>query len=168
MVSAENKHVTQKRWVTLIRFAALVFLAVGFLVWLNYGWILSIERQMGAFAHHTLGDDLERQSRKLSGSHSTDCGRVGNRGDATTANECALRAFRTGKPFRVRYDLHGFDSDASVGLVYTPEGKLYSLSFDGDPSGQGGTSWSRQRVGKTACSEPFQMRINRDGHLSCK
>ena len=145
-----------------------MFLFVGFLAWYNYGWILSIERQMGAFALHTLGDDLERQSRKLSGSHAIDCGRVPYRGNPTAANECAFKSFREGKPFRVRYDERGFDSDISVGLAYTPEGKLYSLSFDGDPSeGRGGTSWSRQRVGKLVCPSPFQMHIDREGRLNC-
>jgi len=122
-----------------------------------------------AFALHALGDDWERQSRKLSGPRAADCGRVGVRGSPTAATECALKAFREGKPFRVRYDLPGIDSDISAGLVYTPEGKLYRLNFDGDPSGgQGGTSWSRQRVGKAACPLPFQIYIDRDSHLNCK
>ncbi|MGA3056219.1 MAG: hypothetical protein ABSD63_18585 [Candidatus Korobacteraceae bacterium] len=67
----------------------------------------------------------------------------------------------------MRYDLQGIDSDVSAGLVYTPEGKLYGLVFDGDPSGQGGTSWSRQRVEKMACPLPAQMYVNANGRLNC-
>jgi hypothetical protein len=67
---------------------------------------------------------------------------------AAVATKCALKAFGEKQPFRVRYDLRGIDSDVSAGLVYTPEGKLYGLTFDGDPQGQRGTSWSRQRAEK--------------------
>ena len=111
---------------------------------------------MGAFAVRSLGDAWERQSQSLSGPHATDCGRVGIRGNPKAATECALRSFREGKPFRVRYDLQGIDSDVSAGLVYTPDGKLYGLVFDGDPAGQGGTSWSRQSVERFTCHVPLQ------------
>lgn len=67
----------------------------------------------------------------------------------------------------MRYDLQGFDSDVSAGLVYTPEGKLYGLEFDGDPFGQGGTSWSRQRAEKTLCPLPIHLYINSNGRLNC-
>jgi hypothetical protein len=63
--------------------------------------------------------------------------------------------------------LQGIDSDVSAGLVYTPEGKLYGLVFDGDPLGQGGTSWSRQRVEKVLCPSPFQLYTNPNGRLNC-
>jgi len=169
VATPENKPLGHKRSFTVFRSAVFVFLAVGFLVWYNCGWILQREKQAEAFALHTFGDAWERQSRKLSGPHAIDCGHVSYRGNLTGANECALKAFGQRKPFRVRYDLRGLDSDISVGLVYTPDGKLYRLDFDGDPiRGQGGTSWSRQRVGKTACPLPLQMYINRDGYLNCK
>ena len=168
MVAAENTPVRQKQSFKIFRYAVAASLTVGILVWLNYGWIESSARQVGNFALHTSGDALDRQSRKLSGPRATDCGRVGDRENRTVANECALKAFREGKPFRVRYDLRGFDSAISEGLVYTPEGKLYTLFFDGDPSGRGGTSWSRQRLGQVTCPLPFQINIDRDGHLNCK
>lgn len=146
-------------------------LILGFLIWLNYGWILwnmpAWEGRFGAFALHTFGDAWESQSQKISGPHAINCGRVGVRGNPKVATECALKAFREGKPFRVRYDLQGIDSNVSAGLVYSPEGKLYGLVFDGDPAGQGGTSWSRQRVERVACPVPFQMYVNPNGRLNC-
>ena len=149
---------------------AVVFI-LGFFVWLNYGWILwntpVWERRVGVPAVRTSGDAWESQSLKLGGPHAIDCGRVRVRGNPKAANECAVKAFREGSPFRVRYDLQGIDSDVSAGLVYTPEGGLYGLVFDGDPSGQGGTSWSRQRVEKVACPLPFQMHMNPNGRLNC-
>jgi hypothetical protein len=91
--------------------SAVVALILGFFVWWNYGWILwnmpAWERRLGAFALHTFGDAWESQSRKLSGPHAANCGRVGVGGNPKAAAECALKAFREGKPFRVRYDLQG-------------------------------------------------------------
>ncbi len=143
---------------------------VGF-VWLNYGWILwnmpTWKHRLEAVAVRTLGDDFDRQSSALSGSAATDCGRVGIHGNPSPASECALKAFQAGKPFRVRFDLQGIDSNVSAGLVYTPEGKLYGLSFDGDPQGQGGTSWSRQRTEKSLCPVPHQLYLNPNGRLNC-
>jgi hypothetical protein len=144
---------------------------IGFLVWLNYGWLVwnmpLWRSRVEVVAIHTLGDAWEQQSRRLSGSRAIDCGRVRVRGNPKAATECALKAFHEGKPFRVRYDLQGIDSDVSAGLVYTPDGKLYGLAFDGDPYGHGGTSWSRQRADKVPCPLPFQMYINPNGRLNC-
>jgi len=145
-------------------------LLIGF-AWMNYGWILwnmpAWKHRLEVLALRTCGDDFERQSRALSGSTAEDCGRVRVRRNPASASECALRAFQEGRPFRVRYDLQGIDSDVSAGLVYTPEGKLYAFTFDGDPYGQGGTSWSRQRTEKTLCPAPFQIYVNPNGRLDC-
>jgi hypothetical protein len=44
---------------------------------------------------------------------------------------------------------------------------LYGLVFDGDPLGQGGMSWARQRVEKVLCPSPFQLYTNPNGRLNC-
>lgn len=143
----------------------------GFIVWLNYGQILwdLQARQNGraASALDTLGDAWEIQSRTLSGPYAINCGRVPIGGSSTTATDCALKAFHEGRPFRVRYDLMGIDSSISAGLVFTPGGVLYGLTFDGDPMGGGGTSWSRQRAAKQACPLPYQVYTTPTGRLNC-
>jgi hypothetical protein len=149
----------------------VVIAVVGFVIWLNYAWILwnlpTWKRQIEGFALVRFGDAWDKQSRQLGGPHATDCGRVKVHGDPTAVSACGLSAFHRGKPFRVRYDLRGIDSNVSAGLVYTPEGKLYGLEFDGDPMGQGGTSWSRQRAEKVLCPLPFHLYTNPNGRLNC-
>jgi hypothetical protein len=146
-------------------------LALAFVGWFNYGWLVwnlpPWQRRLEAAALRTFGDAWDRQSRRLSGTHATNCGRVRVRGDPRTATECALQAFRAGRPFRLRYDLQGIDSAVSAGLVYTPDHHMYRLVFDGAPSGQGGISWSRQHVEEEACPEPYQLQVNANGRLNC-
>jgi hypothetical protein len=144
---------------------------IGFIGWLNYGWILwntpAWTRRVEASALRSFGDAWERQSRKLGGPHAVDCGRVRIRSSPDSATQCALNAFHNGKPFRVRYDLQGIDSNVSAGLVYTPEGKMYGLTFDGDPYGQGGTSRSRQRTSQVTCPVPLHLFLNPNCRLNC-
>jgi len=170
-VLASDKQPLKRRGFYIAIGSLAAVLTIGFLVWLNYGWLLwnlPVWRSwVEAAALRTFGDAWERQSRKLSGDHAVDCGRVRVHRSAEAATECALKAFHAGKPFRVRYDLQGYDSDVSAGLVYTPEGKLYGLVFDGDPYGQGGTSWSRQRTEKVPCPVPPQLYVNPNGRLNC-
>ena len=151
--------------------SVLVIVVIGFVIWLNYGWILwnlpTLKRQVEGLALLRFRDAWEKRSRQLGGPRETDCGRVRVRGDPTAASACGLNAFGQGKPFRVRYDLQGIDSNVSAGLVYTPEGRLYGLVFDGDPMGHGGTSWSRQRVEEIRCPFPFHLYTNPNGRLNC-
>ena len=160
----------RRRWLKLAVISVAGF-ACAFLVWFNYAWTLwnvpAWRHRLEGVALSTFGDTWERQSRTLIGSHATDCGRVGILSDPTTATECALKAFRARKPFRVRYDLQGIDSAVSAGLVFTPSHTLYALVFDGDPMGGGGTSWSRQRVEKEPCPQPYQLHVNSEGRLNC-
>jgi hypothetical protein len=141
------------------RLASIVVVAViGFVIWLNYGWILwslpTSKHRVEAVALLRSDDAWEKQSRQLAGPHSTDCGRVRVHESPKAASACGLNAFHQHKPFRVCYDVQGIDSDVSAGLVYTPEGKLYGLVFDGDFMGQGGTSSSRQRAEKVYALRP--------------
>lgn len=158
-------------WYPAIGSIVAVAIIIGALVWLNYGWLLwnlpSWKGKVGALALHKFGDAWETEGRRLSGRHAIDCGRVTIHDVAAAATKCALKAFREKQPFRVRYDLRGIDSDVSAGLVYTPEGKLYGFTFDGDPLGQGGTSWSRQRAEKILCPIPFQLYVNPNGRANC-
>jgi hypothetical protein len=113
------------------------------------------------------GDRMEQESGLLMGNQGIDCGRVKVRGNPKSATECALKAQAAGKPFRVRYDIMGIDSAVAGGIVRTPAGQLYALSFDGDPAGQGGTSDSRQVLGKSQCPQPVHLWVNPNGRINC-
>jgi hypothetical protein len=112
-------------------------------------------------------DLMERRSEELSGMGSTDCGTVGIRENPQRATKCALRVFSEGKPFHVRYDLMGIDSDVAEGIVGSAGGQVYELDFDGDPAGHEGTSRARQWVGVRNCPTPVHLWVNSDGRLEC-
>jgi hypothetical protein len=112
-------------------------------------------------------DAMEEGSRKLVGTNAVDCGRVTLGKDPKTATDCALGAFKADKAFRVPYDLRGIDSSVASGLVRTPDGKLYAMSFDGDPMGGGGISPTRQRFTTAVCPQPVSLRVTEDGLLNC-
>lgn len=114
-----------------------------------------------------LSDAMETGSRKLIGLEATDCGRVQISQSPELANDCALAAFKSGKSFRVRYDLRGIDSVVSEGLLRASDGKIYKMTFDGDPMGGGGISPTRQRFLTIPCPEPVKMRLTEDRHLDC-
>ena len=101
------------------------------------------------------------------GRYGIDCGRVEVRGDPKEATACALKAQAEGRPFRVRYDILGYDSAVAGGIVRTPTGQLYALSFDSDPMGRPGTSFSRQVVSETPCPQPIHLWVNPKGRINC-
>lgn len=114
-----------------------------------------------------LGDSMSWRSRWLMGWHGIDCGRVKINGDPQIATDCALKAHREGRPFRVRYDIMGYDSAVAGGIVRTPSGELYALSFDGNPAGSGGTSLLRQHTSKSPCPQPYHLWVNPKGRINC-
>ena len=146
----------RKRLLILTAVAVVLFLVLG-----------AVNNLPSTLLVPAVGDCMEWQSRRLMGRHGIDCGRVRVRSDPKAATDCALNAQAQGKPFRVRYDILGFDSAVAGGIVRTPSGQLYGLSFDGDPSGQGGTSLFRQRVDKTPCPQPIHLWVNPKGRINC-
>lgn len=114
-----------------------------------------------------VGDSMDWSSRSLAGRHAVDCGRVEVNGDPTTATRCALQADGEGKPFRVVYNIMGFDSPVAGGIVKTPGGEFFGLGFDGDPGGGGGVSLLGQRVTKTPCPKPTHLWVNPKGRINC-
>lgn len=113
------------------------------------------------------GDAMDWRSHSLAGWRSINCGRVRIRQDPKTATECALKAQSEARPFRVRYDIMGYDSAVAGGLVRAPDGRVYALSFDGDPAGSGGVSLWRQKVTQAPCPEPTHLYVNPKGRLNC-
>jgi hypothetical protein len=109
-------------------------------------------------------DLLERRRTQLAGPNAIDCGEVKRRDDPTKANACAMRANRLGKPFSVRFDLMGADSQSAMALVRLPDHTTQLLDYDSDPSGGG-------RVGggvihHSECLTPVQFIIS-FGHVTC-
>ena len=113
------------------------------------------------------GDALAIKSKWMMGRHGIDCGRVPIRGNPTVATACALHAQAEGKPFRVRYDIQGYDSAVAGAVVRTTAGRVYALTFDGSPQGHGGVSLFAQRVSTTACPEPVHLWVNPARRINC-
>jgi hypothetical protein len=114
-----------------------------------------------------IGDSMDWHGRWLMGRHGIDCGTVKVHADPTAATNCVLEAYSQGRPFRVRYDIMGYDSAVAGGIVRTPKGDSYALSFDGDPAGQGGTSLFRQHLTATPCPRPVHLWVNPKGRINC-
>jgi hypothetical protein len=113
------------------------------------------------------GDAMDWRSRWLAGSHSINCGRVRIGQNPNQATKCGLEANAEGRPFRVRYDIQGWDSEVAGGLIRTGDGHLYALCFDGNPSGGGRTSLWGQTVAVAPCPEPTRLYVNPKGRLNC-
>jgi hypothetical protein len=112
-------------------------------------------------------DAMEEGSHKLAGTKAVDCGRVKISENPKAATDCALGAFKADKPFLVRYDLQGIDSSVAAGLFRAPDGKVYAMSFDGDPMGGGGVSPTRQRFTTELCPQPVNVQVTENGRLNC-
>jgi hypothetical protein len=147
----------QKKWLALIVVAVVLLLFLG----------PPVSNFLNVKLVPAIGDAMEWRSRWLAGRHGVDCGRVRIGGDPRAATACALQAQAEGKPFRVRYDIMGIDSAVAGGVVRTPDGRLYGLSFDGNPTGAGGTSLFRQRVSQLPCPSPPRLWVNPKGRVNC-
>ena len=106
------------------------------------------------------GDRMDWESQFLAGLRSVNCGRVRIRGDASLATRCALHADAERKPFRVIYEIQGYDSNVAGAVVRTRKGRLLFLSFDG-------MSFLRQRVDVTPCPQPYHLYVNPLGRINC-
>ena len=123
------------------------------------------ETAQGAFIQ-TLGDVMEWKSRSIAGRNALNCGVVPIRGNADAATDCALRAYASHKPFRVRYGLQTYDTVMAAGVVASPDGRVYELIFSGGPP-TGGTDVFRQRVAVNTCPVPASLRRTPKGRISC-
>ena len=103
------------------------------------------------------GDKLDWESKKLADRDAVDCGRVWDGEEARQASTCALSAFHSSKPFRVRYHYGSGDESLGIGLVGTRDGRIFYLSFQGGaPDGQ--IHYLSQRVEKQLCPQPIAFR----------
>lgn len=79
----------------------------------------------------TFGDAMEWKSRSIAGWGAVNCGIVPIHGKPDAATDCALRAFASHRPFRVRYGLETYDTVMAAGVVVSPDGRAYELIFSG-------------------------------------
>jgi hypothetical protein len=114
----------------------------------------------------TFGDAMEWKSRSIAGWHTLNCGIVAPHGNADAATDCALRAFASHRPFRVRYGLQTYDTVMAAGVVASPDGRAYELIFSGGPP-KGTTDVFRQRVAVNPCPVPGSFRKTSKGRVSC-
>lgn len=121
----------------------------------------------GALLVPVLGDAMDWRTRYLAGWRGVNCGRVKIGQDAAPASQCGLKAQSDGRPFRVVYNIQGFDSRVAGAIVRTPDGQLLALSYDSCPSGCGGTSFLGQRVSVNLCPKPFHLFLNPKSRLNC-
>jgi hypothetical protein len=110
-------------------------------------------------------DLLETQSKRMAGPQGIDCGRVSVGSDPTAATKCTLAAQESKKPFRVRYDMRGFDSSVAVAIIRTPVGTVGTLQYDSDPEGGGGRA--HEVVSPGRCPEPVHLWVNPSGRINC-
>jgi hypothetical protein len=148
----------KKKWIFIVVCVAVILFRL---------LVISHGDSVGTGFASMFGDAMDWQSRSLAGWRSINCGRVEVHGDPTASTECALRAQAEGKPFRVVYNIVGYDSPVAGGIVRTPDGQLYALSFDGDPAGGGGVSLLGQQVGKATCPKPTRLWVNPKGRINC-
>jgi hypothetical protein len=149
--------------------SVIVITAVGFLLWLHYGWLWNCRPWNStpeSVPPPTFGDAWEWESRHLGSPVAKDCGRVKVEESSKNATECGLKAFRKRQPFRVRYEIPASDTYVSAGLIYTPEGTLYGLTIVADPQ-YDGTPSPRHWIETTLCPSPFQLHVTANARLTC-
>ena len=110
---------------------------------------------------------MDWRSRWLMGVSGIDCGEVEVNGDPAVKTACALNAQSQGKPFRIRYNIQGIDAAVAGGIVRTPSGDLFAISFDGNPHGAGYTSLLAQRSNQSLCPKPYHLWVNPKGRVNC-
>ena len=115
---------------------------------------------------------MDQRLRALAGAAARDCGHVQVKASPASATKCAIRAFRHGKPFTVRYDFAGIDSELAAGLAGDGAGHVYGVEFDGmGMSGgdlkDGESMPDGSHTDVMPCPRPTKIRVNKYGRATC-
>jgi hypothetical protein len=115
---------------------------------------------------------MDQRLVKLSGDNAVDCGHVPVNGNAARATACVQRAFRSNKPFHVRYDLEGIDSGLAGGLTGDGTGNIYAVTFDSLGMTTEGlqkeeTMPDGSHTVVTPCPKPTKITINKYSRPTC-
>jgi hypothetical protein len=113
-----------------------------------------------------VGDLMDWKAAYIAGVRGVNCGRVKVRNDATSATQCALKAEAEGRPFRVTYEILGYDAIVAGGIVRTPDGRIFALTYDSCPRGCGYDLFA-QSVQVTPCPQPYHLYVNPKSRINC-
>jgi hypothetical protein len=114
----------------------------------------------------SIADPVDWKSRRLSRKGAIDCGHVKLRADHKMATDCALKAQADGIAFRVVYEGSGIDDRYSVGIVRTPDGRVYELFYPMEIPGIGSSMLLRS-VRVRPCPAPTHLFANPVGQADC-
>jgi len=114
----------------------------------------------------------QQRLRDIAGKQAMDCGHVGLHQAPDVANDCAVKAWKTNRPFFVRYDVAGIDSRLVVGLASSGGGGVSSVKYDS----MGWDTHTLRSEAKlldgdhtlvTPCPSPVRLFAASRGYLSC-
>lgn len=138
----------------------------GWSIWIPVSGALLLVAVFGFIMYRHYGPDLlERQSLRLAGKRAIDCGMVRIGANPKLNTQCALKAQETGRPFRVRYEIRGYDAEVAVSVVRNSDGKLSMMMYDSDISGGGGRG--AEDVSTQPCPVPTHLWVNPSGRINC-
>jgi hypothetical protein len=108
--------------------------------------------------------DPDDAARELAGSSAVDCGIVAAGADPTAVDTCAADAVTGRKAFRAHFEQQGIDSRVIRVIAGTADGKVFFLSYDGDPSGGGG---AHPTLDQSECVGPLVDRTTGHRAVGC-
>jgi hypothetical protein len=107
---------------------------LGFFVWWNYAAVVmnypAYRSQLRKWTWRTFGDPFDWEARRIAGLRAVDCVPYGKgRRQAERIAACISTARLDRRGFRTRFNVCSMDSCGAYGLVGSPEGIVYELSF---------------------------------------
>jgi hypothetical protein len=121
---------------------------------------------------------LMNRLKQLAGEGALNCGLVGILEKPDAASNCALKARESGKPFFVRYNVLGIDTEQVLGFAGTASGNISSVWYFGAGYSAGEHPSEDERARRVKftdnglisieeCAEPINFRKANDGRVTC-
>jgi hypothetical protein len=121
---------------------------------------------------------LLNRLKQLAGDGALDCGIVGIWQKPDAASNCAMKAKEANKPFFVRYQVQGIDTEQVLGFAGTVSGNVSSVWYFGTGYVAGGHTTNEERKRKLKfmddgrisieeCSTPVNFRKANNGRVTC-
>jgi hypothetical protein len=130
-------------------------------------FVLSVVPQQPEASSKLLDDAL----RKEAGSAAKNCGHVRINDKSEKASQCVIQQFRNHRPFLVRYDLWGVDSEVALGLAGSPD-RVRAFLFDSFGTSREGAPknamfLSDNHVVAVPCPAPVELHVSGNGRITC-